>query len=162
MFLFTPCTTCFYCHVSLDLSVSLCVPFALSTCCRLAFLRFSHATYLMLFSLYALSCFPAFRYMGFNGQPAALCTWRSVAEAPRQSQLENGFSDPAVTPDEPKSEPLPDTPSLLPADSNGLSKSILQRQQSLVILTGRVRTTALKSLLHGYNLLRLRFHPKGR
>lgn len=75
------------------------------------------------------------RYMGFNGQAAALRSWRSVAETPRESQLENGFSDPAVTPDEPKSEPLPDTPSLLPADSNGLSKSILQRQQSLVILT---------------------------
>ncbi|XP_075891652.1 keratin-like protein KRT222 isoform X2 [Nelusetta ayraudi] len=75
------------------------------------------------------------RYMGFNGQAAALRSWRSAAETPRESRLENGFSDPAVTPDEPKSEPLPDTPSLLPADSNGLSKSILQRQQSLVILT---------------------------
>lgn len=75
------------------------------------------------------------RYMGFNGQPAALRSWRSVVEAPRESRLENGFSDPTVTPDEPKSEPLPDTPSLLPADSNGLSKSVLQRQQSLVILT---------------------------
>lgn len=84
--------------------------------------------------------------MGLNGQPVALRTWRSGAEAPMHSQLENGFSDPAVTPDEPKSEPLPDTPSLLPADSNGLSKSILQRQQSLVILTGRMHVMALQSL----------------
>lgn len=75
--------------------------------------------------------------MGFNGQPAALGSWRSLAEEPRESRLENGFSDPVVTPDEPKSEPLPETPSLLPADSNGLKKTTLQRQQSLVILTGK-------------------------
>lgn len=82
-------------------------------------------------------CLSVFRYMGFNGQPAALRSWRSLAEEPRESRLENGFSDPAVTPDEPKSEPLPETPSLLPTDSNGLKKTILQRQQSLVILTGK-------------------------
>lgn len=57
-------------------------------------------------------------------------------EEPKDNRLENGFSDPAVSPDEPKSEPLPETPSLLPADSDGL-KSILRRQQSLVILTGQ-------------------------
>lgn len=90
----------------------------------------------------------AVRYMGFNGQAAALRSWRSAAETPRESRLENGFSDPAVTPDEPKSEPLPDTPSLLPADSNGLSKSILQRQQSLVILTGRTHAMASHSQSH--------------
>lgn len=100
----------------------------------------------MLVPLYIV--FSVFRYMGLNGQPATLRTWRSVAEVPRQNWLENGFSDPAITPDEPKSEPLPDTPSLLPADSNGLSKSILQRQQSLVILTGRVHVMALQSLSH--------------
>lgn len=96
----------------------------------------------------SLRCSSAVRYMGFNGQAAALRSWRSVAETPRESQLENGFSDPAVTPDEPKSEPLPDTPSLLPADSNGLSKSILQRQQSLVILTGRTHAMASHSQSH--------------
>ncbi|XP_051240777.1 keratin, type I cytoskeletal 18 [Dicentrarchus labrax] len=74
------------------------------------------------------------RYMGRNGQPMSLRPWRSFVEEPKENGLENGFSDPAVTPDEPKSEPLPEIPSLLPAD-NGLKKSILHRQQSLVILT---------------------------
>ncbi|XP_044046387.1 keratin, type I cytoskeletal 18-A isoform X2 [Siniperca chuatsi] len=74
------------------------------------------------------------RYMGRNGQPMGLQPWRSSVEEPKENGLENGFSDPAVTPDEPKSEPLPEIPSLLPAD-NGRKKSILQRQQSLVILT---------------------------
>lgn len=60
-------------------------------------------------------------------------------EEPKDDRLENGFSDPVVSPDEPKSEPLPETPSLLPTDSNGL-KSILCRQQSLVILTGQKHT----------------------
>lgn len=55
---------------------------------------------------------------------------------PKENGLENGFSDLAVTPDEPKSEPLPDIPSLLPTE-NGLKKSILYRQRSLVILTGK-------------------------
>ncbi|XP_049901381.1 keratin, type I cytoskeletal 18-A [Epinephelus moara] len=74
------------------------------------------------------------RYMGRNGQPMTLRPWRSSMEEPKENGLENGFSDPAITPDEPKSEPLPEIPSLLPADS-GLKKSILHRQQSLVILT---------------------------
>ncbi|XP_070684332.1 keratin, type I cytoskeletal 12 [Pempheris klunzingeri] len=73
------------------------------------------------------------RYMGRNGQQMGLRPWRSFKEELRENGLENGFSDPAVTPDEPKSEPLPEIPSLLPAD-NGLKKSILHRQQSLVIL----------------------------
>ncbi|XP_038570435.1 keratin, type I cytoskeletal 18-A isoform X2 [Micropterus salmoides] len=74
------------------------------------------------------------RYMGRNGQPVGLRPWRSSLDEPKENGLENGFSDPAVTPDEPKSEPLPEIPSLLPED-NGLKKSILHRQQSLVILT---------------------------
>ncbi|KAM9363262.1 keratin-like protein KRT222 [Symphorus nematophorus] len=74
------------------------------------------------------------RYMGRSGQPMSLRPWRSFVEEPKENGFENGFSDPAVTPDEPKSEPLPEIPSLLPAD-NGLKKSILHRQQSLVILT---------------------------
>lgn len=74
------------------------------------------------------------RYMGRSGQPMGLRPWRSPAVEPRENGLENGFSDPAITPDEPKSEPLPEIPPLLPAE-NGLKKSILYRQQSLVILT---------------------------
>ncbi|XP_026160308.1 keratin, type I cytoskeletal 18 isoform X2 [Mastacembelus armatus] len=74
------------------------------------------------------------RYMGHNGQPMGLRPWRSSVVELKVNGLENGFSDPAVTPDEPKSEPLPEIPSLLPAE-NGLKKSILHRQQSLVILT---------------------------
>lgn len=60
-------------------------------------------------------------------------------EETREERLENGFSSAAISPDEPKSEPLPETPSLLPADSNGPKKSILRRQRSLVILTGNRR-----------------------
>lgn len=74
------------------------------------------------------------RYMGRSGQPMSLRPWRSFVEEPKENGLENGFSDPAVTPDEPKSEPLPEIPSLFPAD-NGIKKGILHRQQSLVILT---------------------------
>ncbi|XP_041640115.1 keratin, type I cytoskeletal 18 isoform X2 [Cheilinus undulatus] len=74
------------------------------------------------------------RYMGRNVRPMSLQPWKSSVEEQKESCVENGFSDPALTPDEPKSEPLPDIPSLLPAD-NGLKKSILHRQQSLVILT---------------------------
>lgn len=57
-------------------------------------------------------------------------------EEPREERLEDRFGNSAVSPDEPKSEPLPETPSLLPANSNGPRKSILRRRQSLVILTG--------------------------
>lgn len=75
------------------------------------------------------------RYMGRDRQSISLRPWRSSVVELRENGLENGFSDPAVTPDEPKSEPLPEIPSLLPAE-NGMKKSILHRQQSLVILTG--------------------------
>ncbi|XP_040893052.1 keratin, type I cytoskeletal 18 [Toxotes jaculatrix] len=74
------------------------------------------------------------RYMGRDGQPMSLQPWRPPVVEPKENGLENGFSDSAVTPDEPKSEPLPEIPSLLPAE-NGLKKGILHRQQSLVILT---------------------------
>ncbi|XP_034544861.1 keratin-like protein KRT222 [Notolabrus celidotus] len=74
------------------------------------------------------------RYMGRNMPSMSLRPWRSSVVEEKENSLENGFSDPAVTPDEPKSEPLPEIPSLLPTD-NGLKKSILHRQQSLVILT---------------------------
>ncbi|XP_071360380.1 keratin, type I cytoskeletal 18-A isoform X2 [Trachinotus anak] len=74
------------------------------------------------------------RYMGRDVQPMGLRPWRSSVVEPKENGLESSFSDPAVTPDEPKSEPLPEIPSLLPAE-NGIKKSILHRQQSLVILT---------------------------
>ncbi|XP_035000718.1 keratin, type I cytoskeletal 18 isoform X1 [Hippoglossus stenolepis] len=74
------------------------------------------------------------RYMGRDGPSMALRPWRSSVVEPKENGLENSFSDPAVTPDEPKSEPLPEIPSLLPAE-NGIKRSILRRQQSLVILT---------------------------
>ncbi|KAF6724577.1 Keratin-like protein KRT222 [Oryzias melastigma] len=73
------------------------------------------------------------RYMSRNGQPMGLRPWRSLAVETKENDEVNGFSDPAITPDEPKSEPLPETSSLLPAE-NGLKKG-LYRQQSLVILT---------------------------
>ncbi|KAJ4944786.1 hypothetical protein JOQ06_013326 [Pogonophryne albipinna] len=74
------------------------------------------------------------RHMGQNGQPMGLRPWRFSMEEPKENGLENSFSDLAVTPDEPKSEPLPEIPSLLPAES-GQKKSILRRQQSLLVLT---------------------------
>ncbi|CAJ1053048.1 keratin-like protein KRT222 [Xyrichtys novacula] len=74
------------------------------------------------------------RYMGRNVPPMSLRPWSSSVVEQKENGLENGFSDSAVTPDEPKSEPLPEIPSLLPVE-NGLKKSILHRQQSLVILT---------------------------
>ncbi|KAM3842762.1 keratin-like protein KRT222 [Diretmus argenteus] len=75
------------------------------------------------------------RHMGRNGQLMSLQPWKGSVAEPKENGLENGFSDPAVTPDEPKSEPLPEIPPLHPPD-NGIRKSfILRRQQSLVILT---------------------------
>ncbi|XP_029357338.1 keratin, type I cytoskeletal 18-A isoform X2 [Echeneis naucrates] len=82
------------------------------------------------------------RYMGRDGQPMGLRPWRSAVVELRENGLENGFSDPAVTPDEPKSEPLPEIPSILQAD-NGIRKSILHRQQSLVIFTEPEQDTGL-------------------
>lgn len=82
-----------------------------------------------------LSC--VCRYMGRQGQPLGLRPWRSPEM--KENGTENGLSDPAYTPDEPKSEPLPERPSFLPTE-NGGKKSILYRQQSLVILTGRTPT----------------------
>lgn len=81
----------------------------------------------MLFAVFSVC-----RYMSHDGH---LRPWKlSVAEQ-KEVSLENGFSDPAVTPDEPKSEPLPEIPSLLPVETD-LKRGRLRRQQSLVILTG--------------------------
>ncbi|KAM9792578.1 keratin, type I cytoskeletal 17 [Neosynchiropus ocellatus] len=74
------------------------------------------------------------RYLDHSAPPLCLRPWRSPAVESSASVQENGFSDPAVTPDEPKSEPLPEIPPLLPADLD-LKRKSLHRQQSLVILT---------------------------
>ncbi|XP_033832038.1 keratin, type I cytoskeletal 18 [Periophthalmus magnuspinnatus] len=75
------------------------------------------------------------RYMTRNAPPMSLHLWKSPGTDSKESGSENDQSDLALTPDEPKSEPLPDIPPLLPPE-NGLKKrSILIRQQSLVILT---------------------------
>nr|XP_057945238.1 keratin-like protein KRT222 [Doryrhamphus excisus]XP_057945247.1 keratin-like protein KRT222 [Doryrhamphus excisus] len=77
------------------------------------------------------------RYTGRSGQPACLQPWRSSLVASKESGLDkdNSFSAPAVTPDEPKSEPLPETMSLLPGNHKPKEVSILHRPQSLVILS---------------------------
>lgn len=86
-----------------------------------------------------------FRYMGQSGQPLmSLRPWRSPVVEPKENRVEDSLSDPTMSPDEPKSEPLPEIPSLLPAE-NGLKKSKLYRQQSLVILTGRTNTSWSRS-----------------
>ncbi|XP_029907436.1 keratin-like protein KRT222 [Myripristis murdjan] len=97
------------------------------------------------------------RYMSRNGQLMSLRPWRSSVVEPKENGLENGFSDPALTPDEPKSEPLPEIPPLHPAE-NGLKKnSILHRQQSLVILTEpeqdkelQISTVKTQEILQGH------------
>lgn len=75
------------------------------------------------------------RYMSRKAPPLSLRLWKSPAADSKESGSDNGLSDPAVTPDEPKSEPLPEIPPLLPSDNGVKKRSILIRQQSLVILT---------------------------
>lgn len=75
------------------------------------------------------------RYMSRNVQPMNLRPWKPPEVDSKENSLENDLSDPAVTPDEPKSEPLPEIPSLFPSDNGVKKRSILLRQQSLVILT---------------------------
>ncbi|XP_053713919.1 keratin, type I cytoskeletal 18-A isoform X1 [Synchiropus splendidus] len=72
------------------------------------------------------------RYLDHSAPALCLRPRRSLAV--ESSVQENGFSDMAVTPDEPKSEPLPEIPPLLPVDLD-LKRKSLHRQQSLVILT---------------------------
>ncbi|XP_068177083.1 keratin, type I cytoskeletal 17 [Antennarius striatus] len=74
------------------------------------------------------------RYTSRTRQPMDHWQCRSFTEECKESRLKNDFSDSPVSPDEPKSEPLPEIPSLLPAE-NVLKRGILRRQQSLVILT---------------------------
>lgn len=84
---------------------------------------------------------------GRNGPAMGLQRWRGpkrepgpIGEEPKENGVEeNGLSDPAVTPEEPLSEPLPERPQQWSVTENGLRKSpalTLHRQQSLVILTG--------------------------
>lgn len=81
------------------------------------------------------------RYMSGKTPPLSLRLWRSPGSDWKDSGSENGLSDPALTPDEPKSEPLPEIPPLLPnhhhhhEGEGGKRRSVLIRQQSLVILT---------------------------
>lgn len=75
------------------------------------------------------------RYMSGKTPPLSLRLWKSPGSDWKDSGSENGLSDPALTPDEPKSEPLPEIPPLLPSDDGSKKRSILIRQQSLVILT---------------------------
>lgn len=98
----------------------------------------------------------SFRYLGRNGQLMSLRPWTGPAGEPRENGLESGFSSPAATPDEPKSEPLPDIPPLLPGDGQGKGPAVLRRQQSLVIFTEpeqdselRIATVTTQEILQG-------------
>lgn len=89
------------------------------------------------------------RYPGRSGQQAVLRPWRGpvggTEGAPKENGVEDVPSDPAVTPDEPKSEPLPIIPPLMAAvDGVRKSPAALHRQQSLVILTEPERDSELR------------------
>ncbi|XP_029537937.1 keratin, type I cytoskeletal 18-A-like [Oncorhynchus nerka] len=104
---------------------------------------------------------------GRNGQVMGLRRWRGpkrepdpIGEGPKENDVEeNGLSDPAVTPEEPLSEPLPERPQRWSVTENGLRKSpalTLHRQQSLVILTEperdndlRISTVKTQEILQG-------------
>lgn len=77
------------------------------------------------------------RYMSRAAPPMSLRPWKLplASEEPKENGSETSLSDPAVTPDEPKSEPLPEIPPLIPSENGIKRRSILLRQQSLVILT---------------------------
>ncbi|XP_061628180.1 keratin-like protein KRT222 isoform X1 [Phyllopteryx taeniolatus] len=75
------------------------------------------------------------RYMVHSEQQMGLQLWRSSLLEPNEKGLENSFCDPTITPDEPKSEPLPETTSLLQKDNKPKESDVPHRPQSLVILT---------------------------
>ncbi|XP_019735290.1 keratin, type I cytoskeletal 18-A isoform X2 [Hippocampus comes] len=75
------------------------------------------------------------RYMAHSDQQMRLQLWRSSLLEPNEKGLENGFSDHTITPDEPKSEPLPTTASRLQMVNKTMESSVLHRPQSLAILT---------------------------
>ncbi|XP_061881941.1 keratin-like protein KRT222 [Entelurus aequoreus] len=75
------------------------------------------------------------RYTGRTRQPMSLQPWGSSSTESKENGLEISFSDATITPDEPKSEPLPETTSILPEYHKSKDGSTLQRPQSLVILT---------------------------
>ncbi|XP_036805513.1 keratin, type I cytoskeletal 18-A-like [Oncorhynchus mykiss] len=104
---------------------------------------------------------------GRNGQVMGLRRWRGpkrepgpIGERPKENGVEeNCLSDPAVTPEEPLSEPLPERHQRWSVTENGLRKSpalTLHRQQSLVILTEperdndlRISTVKTQEILQG-------------
>ncbi|XP_057700612.1 keratin-like protein KRT222 isoform X1 [Corythoichthys intestinalis] len=75
------------------------------------------------------------RYMSAGEQQLRLQLLRSSLVEANKKGAENSFNDSSITPDEPKSEPLPETTPLLQKDSKPKESSILHRPQSLVILT---------------------------
>ncbi|XP_061536684.1 keratin-like protein KRT222 isoform X3 [Phycodurus eques] len=75
------------------------------------------------------------RYMVHSERQMGLQLWRSSLLEPNEKGVENSFCDPTITPDEPKSEPLPETTSLLQKDSKPKESAVPHRPQSLVILT---------------------------
>ncbi|CAL8270038.1 keratin, type I cytoskeletal 18 [Gadus morhua] len=94
------------------------------------------------------------RYMVRNGQAVGLQPWRGPSAGPKENGHETEVSDPslsdpslsdlALSPDEPRSEPLPDIPPLLPPDHGRKRSSMLRRQQSLVVLTDPERGGELR------------------
>ncbi|XP_077427116.1 keratin-like protein KRT222 isoform X2 [Vanacampus margaritifer] len=75
------------------------------------------------------------RCMGHSEQQMRLQLFRSSLLESNEKSVENSFSDPTITPDEPKSEPLPETTPLIQEDNKPKQSSLLHRPQSLVILT---------------------------
>ncbi|KAM6972005.1 keratin-like protein KRT222 [Aplochiton taeniatus] len=75
------------------------------------------------------------RFMVRNVQGMGLRPWGGLVLGPKENGLDNSFSDPALTPDEPKSEPLPDISPLHLTDEGLKGPGTLRRQQSLVLLT---------------------------
>ncbi|CAL8356663.1 unnamed protein product [Boreogadus saida] len=94
------------------------------------------------------------RYMVRNGHAVGLQPWRGPNAGPKENGHETevsdpslsdpSLSDPALSPDEPRSEPLPDIPPLLPPDHGRKRSSMLRRQQSLVVLTDPERGGELR------------------
>ncbi|XP_061763322.1 keratin, type I cytoskeletal 18 [Nerophis ophidion] len=75
------------------------------------------------------------RHTGRTWQPMNLQPCSSTLAESKENGLEISFSDATITPDEPKSEPLPETTSILPGFHKSKEGSTLQRPLSLVLLT---------------------------
>ena len=104
-----------------------------------------------------------------NGQAVGLQPWRGPSAGPKENGHETEVSDPslsdpslsdlALSPDEPRSEPLPDIPPLLPPDHGRKRSSMLRRQQSLVVLTGG---THARTRAHAHTHSHTRTHAHAR